>query len=101
MTIKLTYQQAVALKEVFDKVIIPEVPYDMAESPLKDIMTSVYKKLRARLEAKKKDGYSISLTDIEGKAYYLYFQNRHLGTGWTYEENLITQQINLLDKTYA
>jgi hypothetical protein len=101
MIIKMTYSQASALKEVYDSVIIPEQPFDVAESLLKDIMLQVYRKLRAKLEAKKKDGYSLALTDIEGKAYYLYFQNRSLGTGWTYEENMINEQINLLDKTYA
>lgn len=101
MTIKLTYQQAVDLKLLYDAVILPEKPSDIAESLVKDIMKKVYNKLREKLEAKIKDGYSLQLTDIEAKAYYLYFQNRWLGDEWLYAAHFITTHLAQLDQHYA
>jgi len=101
MTLKLTYQQACALEQVFTQIIIPEKPADVAESLVKDIMIQAYKKLRNKLESKIKDGYSLSLSDVEGKAYYLYFQKRHLGSSWHYEQIMIENHLTELDKTYA
>lgn len=101
MTIKLTYDKAVALKLIFETVIIPEIPFDVAESLLQDIMKQVYLKLNKKLVSKRADGYSITLTDIEGKAYYLYFQNRALPSEWHYETTMIDSHIAELDKQYA
>ena len=101
MKLPLTGQQAEALKHLFEKVINPELPGDVAESLLKDIMFLVYKKLRTKIEGKKKDGYSLTLNDIEGKAFYLYFQNRCLGDQWRYEQNMIDAHLMELDKVYA
>jgi len=102
MTLKLTYDQAHALMRLFEHVIIPETPADIAESLVKDLMKAVFKKLRNRIESKLKgDGYSLALSDPEAKAYYLYFHQRYLGKDWKYEQNFIGQQLLLLDKTYA
>ncbi|MEZ2337657.1 hypothetical protein AB6735_18570 [Mucilaginibacter sp. RCC_168] len=87
---------------LFEKVINPAQPEDVAESLLKDIMFSVFKKLRNKTEARiKGKGYSLPLTDPEAKAYYLYFQNRHLGKDWHYEQIFIEQHLLQLNKTYA
>jgi len=101
MTLKLTYQQATALKHLYDKVIMPEKPADIAESLVKDLMIQVYKKLRNKLENKIKDGYSLGLTDTEAKAYYVYFQNRYLGEEWHYESIVVSSQLAELDRLYA
>ncbi|QTE35998.1 hypothetical protein J3L18_23075 [Mucilaginibacter gossypii] len=102
MTLKLTYDNAKALMHLFEKFINPEQPADIAESLVKDIMFQVFKKLRNKVESRfKGDGYSLSLTDIEAKAYYVYFNNRNLGNDWIYEQNMITTHLLVLDQTYA
>lgn len=102
MNLKLTYQQATALKQLYDVVIIPEKPMDVAERLVKELMIKVYKKLREKLEGKMKgQGYTLGLTDTEAMAYYVYFQNRWLGEEWMYETNFITSQLAELDKQYA
>lgn len=103
MTLKLSYDQAHQLLRLFEKVINPEQPEDVAESLLKDLMFSVFKKLRTKVEARLKghNGYSLSLTDTEAKAYYLYFQNRHLGKDWYYEQIFIEKHLLQLNKQYA
>lgn len=102
MTIKLTYEQANALYVLFKAVVVNDEPQDIAESLVKDLMMQVLKKLTLKMDfQKKKDGYSLSLTDVEAKAYYVYFNQRHLGDGWIYENNLIQQHVNDLDRIYA
>lgn len=101
MTLKLTYQQAEALKRLFDTVINPELSCDVAERLVKTLMFQVYKKLRNKLESKIKDGYSLALTDTEAMAFYVYFQQRDLGTGWTYEQTMIDAHLIELNKQYA
>lgn len=102
MTFKLSQDQATALKYLFDKVIIPEKPEDIAESLVKDLMVQVFKKLRDKLECTtKKNGYSLTLNDTQAKAFYVYFQNRSLPHGWKYEEVMIRAQLAELDRMYA
>lgn len=101
MRLPLNYNQAVQLKHLFDQVINPELPGDVAESLVKDLMFQVYKKLRNRLETKAKNGYSLTLTDVEGKAFYIYFQSRCLGPNWIYEQILVDKLLVGLDKKYA
>jgi len=102
MTIKLTQQQAQALKVLFDQVINQEHPLDVAEKLVKTIMWQVYKKLRNKLESKTHTaGYSLPLNDTEAMAFYVYFQNRSLGKGWIYEQSFIDAQLVELDKQYV
>ncbi|WP_121812761.1 hypothetical protein [Mucilaginibacter kameinonensis] len=102
MLLKLTIQQAEALYNLFVSEVLPTPATDVAESLVKDLITQVFKKLRSKLESKLKGrGYSISLTDVEAKAYYVYFNSRNFGTQWLYEQTFISNQINELNKRYA
>lgn len=102
MTFKLTQLQAEQLDHLFIKVINPEKPENIAESLIKDHMTSIYRKLRAKREAKLiRQGYSLTLNDMEAKAFYLYFQNRYLGEGWRYEQIMIDAHLRAIDQLYA
>jgi len=102
MLLKLTIQQAEALYNLFVIEVLPTPAADIAESLVKDLITQVFKKLRAKLESKLKGrGYSISLTDVEAKAYFVYFNSRHFGNQWLYEQTFINDQINHLNKLYA
>lgn len=101
MKLKLTSQQAEALHYLFEKVILTEMPENIAESLVMDLMKQIFKRLRDKLEAKKKDGYSIEVNDVQAKAFYLYFQNRNLPPGYVYEENLIQTHLNEINRIYA
>ncbi|WPU98394.1 hypothetical protein SNE26_20420 [Mucilaginibacter sp. cycad4] len=102
MTLKLTIRQAEALYNVFRDIVNQDPAPDVTESLLKDLLKQVFRKLESKLEARLKGGgYSISLTDMEAKAYYLYFNQRYLGEGWRYEQTFINDQVRLLNKLYA
>jgi hypothetical protein len=101
MILQLTHNQAEALRHLFEKVINPELPENVAESLVKDLMRNVYRKLCTKLEAPKKNGYSLALNDLESKAFYLYFQDRLLGQNWLYEQTLVDNLLIPLDKQYA
>lgn len=102
MTLKLTIQQAEALYNVFVSVIIPEPCTEVSDKLVMTLMKQIFNKLRAKLEGKLKgDGYSISLTDTEAMAYYVYFNERQLGNHWLYEQTFIDTQVNNLNKLYA
>ncbi|MFC0514517.1 hypothetical protein ACFFGT_09905 [Mucilaginibacter angelicae] len=102
MTLKLTIRQAEALHNLFREIVNQDPAPDITESLVKDLLKQVFRKLEAKLAARLKgDGYSISLTDMEAKAYYLYFNQRYLGEGWRYEQTFINDQLHLLNKLYA
>lgn len=102
MTLKLTIQQAEALRKLFEDLVIHDLPVDVNEKLLQIILIKIYKKLRNRHEARLKGtGYSISLTDEEAIAYYLYFKDRHLVAEYLYEASFIHQHIGQIDQVYA
>ncbi len=103
MRLKMNYHQADCLCRLFQLCIIPVKPADIAESLVYDIMVQIFKKLRNKVEAIKpgKDGYSVTLTQVEAKAYYVYFHTRELGVNYRYEANFIQQHINQIDQIYA
>ena len=102
MTIKLTIQQAEALRNLFESVIIPDKPREMEDKLVYVIMIGIYKKLRAKLEARLKGaGYSLTLNDVEAMAYYVYFKDRALGNNYIYETTFMFTHIAQIDKAYA
>jgi hypothetical protein len=101
MILQLTYNQAEALKYLFEKQVNPELPEDVTESLVKDLLRQVYRKLCSKLGARKKNGYNLILNDMEAKAFYLYFQDRLLGPHWLYEQTLIDALVAPLEKEYA
>jgi hypothetical protein len=101
MTLYLTQNQAESLRYLFERIINPELPEDMTESLLKDLLRQVYRKLCYKLEAKKKNGYNLILNDVEGKAFYLYLHDRLLGPGWAYEQTVVDALMAPLEKQYA
>jgi hypothetical protein len=81
--------------------IIPAKPVDIAERLIYDLMVKVFKKLRNKIESLNPNGYTITLSPEEAKAYYIYFHTRDLGLAYIYESNVIQGHINLIDKIYA
>ena len=101
MILELNQHQAEALKHLFEKVVTPALPEDVTESLLKDLLRNVYRKLCTKLEARRQYGYNLTLSDLEGKAFYVYFTDRLLGPGWLYEQHLVDNLLVQLDIAYA
>lgn len=102
MRLQLTYQQANALFELFNTVIAPLQPCDLAELLVYKLLMRIYRKLRAKVErVNPRSGYGLPLTDEEALAYYLYFNNRCFGDQYMYERNFIQLHINQLNQKYA
>lgn len=101
MTLKLNHSQAEALRTLFNDVVLTDLPVSMEDKLLSKLMVKIYRKLRNKLEGRPGMGYSITLTDEEAIAYYLYFCNRSLPTGYLYEHNTIQSHIHQIDKSYA
>jgi hypothetical protein len=101
MILELNHHQAEVLQHLFEKVVNPALPADVNESLQKDLLRNVYRKLCTRLEARRQYGYNLTLSDLEGKAFYLYFTDRLLGPGWLYEQHLVDNLLVQLDIAYA
>ena len=100
--LKLNQHQFESLYLLFARVVMLDTPADIAESLIMDLLEKVHHKLRKRYEYKFcKDGWNLTLEPEEAKAFYLYFQNRALPAGFTYESTLIQTQLNEINKLYA
>jgi hypothetical protein len=100
MKLTFTQPQANALFDLFQDQILPDNPFDLDEKLLQILMIKVFKKLRAKLEGKPGQGYSVSLSDEETIAFYLYFNGRDYGQNYIYEQSFIRKQIQQIDKQY-
>jgi|GEM_PF-1928172 len=107
MTIKLNQNQLEGLF-ILTEYLLNEHKYDnMGESLLYEIVFKIKEKIRSKLSRKQFDnraGNSLSLTSIEAKAFYVWYnQNAIIATeeNWTYERIVGTEVINQIDKTYA
>lgn len=100
MTLKFTQQQANALFDMFNDVILSDKPTSLDEKLLQILMIKIFKKLRAKLEGKPGSGYSVTLSDEEAITFYLYFSERDYGYDYLYEQTFIRNQLQLIDKQY-
>jgi hypothetical protein len=100
MTFKMNYEQASALKAIL-KIVLAEPIEDLQDKQHKIILQKVYVKLRAKIEARKPNGYSISLTDVEDITWNLFWSSRTLDPRYLYEQNIISAQVAAIDKQYA
>lgn len=100
MQLKLTQKQAEALNTLFIDKVLKEQPANLFDKLVLLLMLRIYKKLRNKLEGRPGNGYSITITDEEAHAYWVYFTQADL-CPYPYEANFISAHINQLDRTYA
>lgn len=100
-SMKLSRDQGIALYDLLMKEIDNNLPDNMAESLIRDLLIRVFKKLRNRLEAFPRSGYSIILSPEEAKAFYLYFQEYWFKDDMIYERVLIEERMGDINKLYA
>jgi hypothetical protein len=89
MTLKLTAEQAEALFKLL-QIVIENKPADAESKLVIMLLIKVFRKLRAKIEARLPRGYSLTLTPEEALAYYAYFQSVTLPATMIYELNFIT-----------
>jgi hypothetical protein len=100
-SIKLTHDQAKALFVILQYKLKTELPENMAEKLLHNLLTSVFKKLRTKIESFPNRGYSLLLTAAESMAFYLYWQEASFAQDQIYERHLIESKIAEIDKIFA
>jgi hypothetical protein len=102
MVLKMTSEQFKALHKVFATIMAAK-PGDMTESLLKDLLTPIYTKLDRRVNSYMdgKRGWDLSLTPIQAKTYYVFFENFDLRPNWPYEHILIQRHLGEINKIFA
>ena len=100
-SMKLSRDQADSLKKILAHQIDNDLPDNMAESLIRDLLIRVFKKIRNRLEAFPRSGYSIILSSEEAKAFYLYFSEFWFEDDLIYERVLIEERMADINKLYA
>lgn len=107
MTIKLTNNQLEGIYILTRYMLDNYAPENIGESLLHEIVFKINEKIRAKLGRKQfdnKTGSNLTLTSIEAKAFYVWFNQNdgHIPEGtWSYELIVGTNVINQIDKVYA
>ena len=96
-----TRTQAEALLTFFTEYVVNATPDDLAESLLKDIMMKVFKKLRTKVENYDQHGWNLSLSTDEAKAYFIYWQNRAIDYGYTFEKSIVQSHLAQIEQVHG
>lgn len=101
MKLKLSYNELIALHDVFGRCVVIDAKSFNAHKKLQvAILLKLWKKLYTKAFAKKKE-YSVTMDADEAIAFYLYFHNTNLVPGeMIYERNLITQINNSIHQKF-
>lgn len=95
-------QQFEALKILFDHLMYQKQA-GIKKSLAHELMQPIHQKLIKRVDCKLngKRGWNLSLTPLQAKSYYAFFDGVHLGEGWTYEQFVIESHLQLIEKMYG
>jgi hypothetical protein len=97
MTLKLTYQQAEALFNLFNEMVLLSAAVSLDEKLVMLHMGSIYKKLRNKWEGIAKGSYRLTVTEAEAIAYRIYWRNNDI-TRFPYEWNMILSHCIQIDR---
>lgn len=97
MKLDMSAQQAQALYQLFNDVILKEKPQDMEDKLIMVHMIALYKKVRNRIEDLHKSRYSINATIPEALAYCCFFMIFPLDD-YPYEQNFIRMHMHAIDR---
>ena len=78
MTLKLSNQQAGALFDLFNDMVLLSYVYSFEDKLVLRHMISIYKKLRSKCEGEPRKSYSITITDCEALAYRIYWRDHDI-----------------------
>lgn len=100
--LKLNTQQAEALFQLYNDVLLHDKPVQMFDRLLHLHICNIYKKLRNKLENIYTVGSChITLEPYEALAWHEYWQHRSLPPNYVYEANIINTTVNEFNKLYA
>lgn len=100
--LKLNTQQAEALFQLYNDIILHETPLFVIDKLVHLHMRNIYNKLRHKMESRFYiNSWHLSLEPYEAMAWHEYWQNRSLPPEYVYEASFINQQVNELNKLYA
>jgi len=102
MVLKCNQEQFKALHRLF-AVVMAEQPTEMVDSLLKDLLQPIYHKLNTRVNSymNGKRGWNLSLTPLQAKTYYVFFENMDLSQNWLYEHLIIREHLKVINKALA
>jgi hypothetical protein len=106
--LKCNREQFEALNNLFNH-LLNDKPADIKNSLVHDLLMPIKIKLNARIKksegikgsAYNKVGWNLSLTELQAKIYYTFFESRYLGEKWGYEMNFINMHLKELNKLLA
>lgn len=97
MTLKLTYQQAEALFNLFNEMVLLSDAASLDQKLVMLHMGSIYKKLRNKWEGAAKGTYRLTVTEPEATAYRIYWRDNDLSHS-PYEWNMIISHCGQIDR---
>ena len=97
MTLKLTPQNAAALFNMFNNIILPGKPVGLIEQLLHVHMITIYKKFRNQWEGPLKKTYKLKVTEAEALAYWIYWRETDMSQ-LVYELSFITNHVLQIDR---
>ena len=96
MTLKLTPQNAEALFNLFNELVLPTDLPGLEEKLVMLHMVSIYKKLRAKWEGEKRKTYNLKINTPEAVAYRIYWRDVDI-THCNYEWSMVVNHCMLID----
>jgi hypothetical protein len=101
MTLKLSREQHEALLKLFER-IVSEPVVDIKDSLVIDLLKPILVKLKSKQALKcNNHGWNLSVTPIQAKSYYAFFEGRFLGPHFIYEQIIIEKHLKAIDKIFA
>lgn len=102
MKLECSKSQFEALYNLFNQLMYQQ-QYDIRSSLAHDLLKPIHDKLTKRVNQKfgTKKGWNLTLTPLQAKSYYAFFEGRYLGESWPYEQLLIDKHIQLIEKAYG
>lgn len=104
MRIKLTGDQLLAVSNLLNCLIEVNPSENLAEEIVEELVNKMFIKLQSKIfQLSNKGIWTITITDLEAKAFWLFFQRAMCPNPSRYEYELLQLQtiFNLIDKTYG
>jgi hypothetical protein len=102
MVLNSTKKQLEAIHMLLE-VIMKEKTADIPSSLVKDLMQPIFKKIddRVKAEVNGKKGWNLTLTPLQAKSYYTFFEGMQLDPQWQWQSIIIGQHLIEIEKEYA
>jgi hypothetical protein len=100
MKLKMNRDQCEAIHRITD-MALKIAPVGLEEKLPHLHVRRIFEKLRTKVECLHGKSYSVTLSDEQAIAWRLFWYKHALSSQWLYEANILTQQLQLIEKNYA